>query len=526
MAEGEKSALYKLEPIIKRWPAVTKPEGHVHFRTKLLWTAGILLTYFVLGNIVMWGLSANTVDIFEQFRAILAGQSGSIIHLGIGPIVTGGIILQLFVGAKIINLNLREAEDKAIYQGTQKLLIFLMLFVEGVPQVFGFLEPSDALIGLWGTGWARFAIVMQLAIGGYLIFLMDEVVSKWGIGSGVSLFIVAGIAQAMFTGLFSWLRSVESEPLDPINNPPGGLIPKVIYVVSELSSSELVFGGGFEQIAFVGTNSIVSLFSTLIIFVIVVFAEGSRVELPLSHARVRGARGRYPIRLIYANVLPLIFVQALLANVNLLAILLWSGPLSRLPFVGNSEWVGSFPFLQAGSSFGTSTQAYTGVAYYVSPVNGISDWLLPIISPQSSAYTSTLVAFRAEWQILLHVLVYAVILITGAIIFAIFWVETASMGPKDVAKQIQGSGMQLPGFRRDPRVLERVLERYIPTVTVISGFAIGALSAFADMFGTIGAASGTGLLLAIGILSRLYEQLAKEQMMEMHPMIRGLFGEG
>ena len=85
--------------------------------------------------------------------------------------------------------------------------------------------------------------------------------------------------------------------------------------------------------------------------------------------------------------------------------------------------------------------------------------------------------------------------------------------------------MQLPGFRRDPRVLERVLERYIPTVTVISGVGIGVLAVFADMWGTIGGATGTGLLLAIGILSRLYEQIAKEQVMEMHPMMRGLFGE-
>ena len=521
----QKSALYKLEPIIKKWPAVTKPEGHVHFRTKLLWTVSVLLVYFVMGNIILWGLSNQTVDIFAQFRAILAGQAGSIIHLGIGPIVTGGIILQLFVGAKIINLNLRDPEDKAIYQGTQKILVFTMLFVEGVPQVFGFLEPSAALESMWGTGWARSIIVLQLAVGGYLIFLMDEIISKWGIGSGVSLFIVAGVSQAMFTGLFSWIPAIEDSPTDPFQNPPGGLIPKTVYILTQLSTGELVYQGGFEQIAFVGTNSLVSLFATVIVFVFVVFAEGTRIELPLSHARVRGARGRYPIRLMYANVLPLIFVQALLANVNLLAILLWSGPLSRLPFIGGKEWVGSFPFINAGSALGSATQAYSGVAYYVSPVNGISDWLLPLISPSAASLTTNILSFRTDLQILMHVLVYAIIIITGSIIFAIFWVETASMGPRDVAQQIQSSGMQLPGFRRDPRVLERVLERYIPTVTVISGATLGILSVFADLFGTIGAASGTGLLLTIGILSRLYEQLAKEQMMEMHPMIRGLFGE-
>ena len=98
------------------------------------------------------------------------------------------------------------------------------------------------------------------------------------------------------------------------------------------------------------------------------------------------------------------------------------------------------------------------------------------------------------------------------------------MGPSAVARQIQSSGMQIPGFRRDPRVLRKVLERYIPVVTVIGGMAVGALAGFADMIGTVGNASGTGLLLTVGIIIRLYEDIAKEQAMEMHPVLRGFFG--
>ncbi|HLE97142.1 MAG TPA: preprotein translocase subunit SecY, partial [Candidatus Thermoplasmatota archaeon] len=123
LAEERKSLLYKLEPVIKRWPAVTKPEGHVHFRTKLLWTLTALVIYFFLANITIYGLGPDTLDAFSQFRAILAGANGSLVHLGIGPIVTGSIIMQLFAGAKIINLDLTKDEDKSIYQGTQKVLV-------------------------------------------------------------------------------------------------------------------------------------------------------------------------------------------------------------------------------------------------------------------------------------------------------------------------------------------------------------------------------------------------------------------
>jgi preprotein translocase subunit SecY len=115
-------------------------------------------------------------------------------------------------------------------------------------------------------------------------------------------------------------------------------------------------------------------------------------------------------------------------------------------------------------------------------------------------------------------------MVAGCIVFARFWIETTNMGPEAVAKQIEGSGMQIPGFRRDPRVLRRVLERYIPVVTVISGAAVGGLAAGADMIGTVGNASGTGVLLAVSILIQFYQAMGKEQMMEMHPVLRGFFG--
>ena len=516
MVEERKSLLYKLEPLIKRWPAVTKPEGHVHFRTKLLWSFGCLLAYFVLSNVFIYGLGSDSLDAFASFRAILAGASGSLVHLGIGPIVTASIIMQLFVGAKIIKLDLQKQEDKAIYQGSQKILVIVMIFVESIPQVFGFLEPDGVAVTRFGLGWSRFLIIMQLALGSYVVFLMDEVVSKWGLGSGISLFIVAGVAQSLFTGLISWIPADAGTPLS-IQNPPGGVIPKTFYLLSEYSTAQLIAGGGFEQLL-VGTgqdnNTIAALIASLATFFIVVYAESSRIELPLAHGRVRGARGRYPIRLLYASNIPVILAGALLANVNLIGLLLWSGPLRNMPFLGHNEWVG-------GYQDGTTTPI-TGVAYYFSQVSGLGSWLLPFLSP---AYEGQFL-IRAPWQIILHVLVYAGFMIGGSILFAVFWIETTNMGPEQVAKQIEGSGMQIPGFRRDPRVTAKILERYIPVVTIIGGAAVGALAVFADLIGTLGNASGTGILLAVGILQRLYEQIAKEQAMEMHPVLRGFFGEG
>jgi preprotein translocase subunit SecY len=523
MAEGDedKSMLYKLKPLTDRLPAVTRPEGHVHFRTKMMWLILILVLYFAMTNIMIYGLdTAGGVDLFAQYRAILAGAQFSLMHLGIGPIVTGSIIMQLFTGAKIIKLNLKEEEDKAVYQGTQKLMVIIMIVVEAAPQVYGFMEPSTKFIGnmegFWtghGPGLARSLIVLQLFVGSYLVFLMDEVVSKWGIGSGISLFIAAGVAQQIFTGSINWHPADNSLPIDTQNNPPAGTIPKTIYLFHHMSAGQLS-GGGYEQIFLKQPNPVVALIGTVVIFLFVAYTESSRIELPLAHGTARGARGRYPIKLIYASNIPVILMAALLANVSMFSMLFWSHPsFQNVPILGHNWMLGYYAEGQ--------TRAGGGLAFYLSSINGVGDWLLPMLS---SRYLGATGLDKNRLQIGIHVLVYASVMIFGSVLFAKFWIETTNMGPEAVASQIESSGMQIPGFRRDPRVLKRVLERYIPVVTVISGATVGGLAAGADLIGTVGNASGTGVLLAVGIMIQLYDAIGREQMMEMHPVLRGFFG--
>jgi len=528
MAEGEekKSMLYMLKPITSRLPAVTRPEGHVHFRTKMMWVILILVLYFAMTNVVIYGLDVEQrVDLFAQYRAILAGAQFSLMHLGIGPIVTGSIIMQLFTGAKIIKLNLKDDEDKSVYQSTQKLLVLIMIVVESVPQVYGFMEPSQKFIGMsdgiladHGQSLARVLIVAQLVVGSYLVFLMDEVVSKWGIGSGISLFIAAGVAQAIFTGTINW-HAVDPTAGMSLDNTPAGTIPKTIYIFHHMSAANLS-NGGYERIFLQPPNPMIALIGTIAIFLFVCYTESSRIELPLAHGSARGARGRYPIKLIYASNIPVILMAALLANVSMFSML----------FAGNSAFQ-NVPLLGDNWMLGYYNEGQTapagGLAYYLSSVNGVGDWLLPILSDQ---YLSNLnwpngpLDNKITIQIGLHVIIYVTAMILGSILFAKFWIETTNMGPEAVASQIESSGMQIPGFRRDPRVLKRVLERYIPVVTVISGATVGALAAGADLIGTVGNASGTGVLLAVGIMIQLYDAIGREQMMEMHPVLRGFFG--
>jgi preprotein translocase subunit SecY len=521
---GPKSKLYGLKPITSRMPAVAHPKGHVHFRTKLFWVVGVVLLYFVMTNIYLFGVDqATVINLFSSYRSILASAQGTLMDLGIGPIVTGSIIMQLFTGAKIINLDLTDDEDKGMYQGTQKVVVVAMIFV----QVFGYISPSASLVSSLdgfspgnGTLLANSIIVAQLVFGSYLVFLMDEVVSKWGIGSGISLFIAAGVSQQIVQGTINWLPAATGSV--SLQNPPAGAIPKTIYYLTNLTAAQLA-GGGWQKILFLQPNPLIALFGTAVIFFIVAWTESTRIELPLSHVEARGARGRYPLRLIYASNIPVILMSALLANVSLITILLWTNPtLQNFPLIGHKWWVGGYPTAAQASAHSISTTTpISGVAYYLSVVNGLENWLLPAVNFQTYG---NFIWPHEPWQAMVHVAVYFSVMVFGSIMFARFWIQTTNMGPEAVARQIESSGMQIPGFRREPRVLRRVLERYIPVITVISGAAVGALAAGADLIGTVGQASGTGVLLTVGIIINLYEAMGREQLMEMNPLLRRFLG--
>lgn len=472
--------LDRMEPLLAAMPAVKTPEGHVHFKNKLLWTGAILVLYFALTNIPVWGLDPSSLDFFGYYRALLAGASGSIVHLGIGPIVTASIVLQLLKGADILHIDTSEARGQVMYMGLQKILIFAMIIIEAAPNLIGGFMRPDPTIAAAFFGNNLFAvsliIFIQICIGGLLVFLMDEVVTKWGIGSGVGLFIIAGISQAIINGLINWV---------PVNDPyPVGFFPRLISIGIEGANFLTYFG-----------RDLLAFITTIGIFLIIVYVESTRIEIPLAHAQVRGARARFPVKLIYASVLPMILVRVLQANIQMLGLFLSNIGITVLgTFQGNTP--------------------VSGLMWYLAPVNGPSDWMWWVTD-----------LGHTPLEVMTRIGIDALIMIVGGAVFAIFWIKTAGLDSKDVARQIQLSGMSIPGYRRNPQVLEKYLDRYIPRVTVIGGVFIGVLSVVANLFGVIGSVSGTGLLLTVSITYRLYEEIASQQIMEMYPFMRTFFGK-
>jgi preprotein translocase subunit SecY len=465
--------------ILNNLPEVEGPsQKFLSFKEKLKWTLVVLIIFFVLGIMPLFGLGENQLERFEFFSVILGAQFGSIISLGIGPIVTGSIVLQLLNGSGILKLDLTKPEGKKTFQGLQKLMsIFFIIFEAAVFVLMGGLAPESRFIEMGVYTQFQLILIFQLFLGGIMILFMDEVVSKWGFGSGIGLFIAAGVSKGIFVQAFNWLPGL-------------GGIEGITYSAGAVPALFQSLAAGDPVTA---ALKAATLIFTVLVFMMVVYAQAMKVEIPLSFGMVRGHGVRWPLSFFYTSVIPVILVSALIANFQLLG-----------HFLANK----GIPLLGAFNSLG---QPVSGFVYWVRPIN-----LVSTIIQQNTIF----VGFTPYLQSLFYIL----FLMVGAMIFSMFWVQTAGMDARSQARQMMSSGLQIPGFRRDERVLERLLNRYIWPLTIMGGLAVGFLAGFADITGTL--SSGTGVLLAVMIVYRLYEEISRQHMMDMNPMMRRFMGGG
>jgi preprotein translocase subunit SecY len=444
-------------------PEIEPPkQKRLSFNEKLKWSLIVLALFFVLGMIPLYGIGHNALEMFENLSIILGAQFGSIISLGIGPIVTASIVLQLLQGSGILKIDMNSQEGKQYFQSLQKIGSIIFIIFEAIVYVItGGLAPA--------AGFSPWVLIVQLCIGGFVIMMMDEIISKWGFGSGISLFIAAGVSKTLALRLFSWLPGANLE-----------------FLTDSYASGALV--ALFEALRRSDPSTaglmIVSVLSTVLVFVVSVYVQSMKIEIPLSFGRIRGHGVRWPLSFLYTSNIPVILVAALLANMQLWARLLQSA---------------GFPLL---GTFSASGVAESGFVAWISSPN-----ILGLLV--KGGLTSTH---------MLQGLAYMGLMIVGAVLFSYFWMKTSGLDARSQAERIMSSGLQVPGFRKDKRVLERLLNRYILPLTVMGAIAVGFLAAMADLTGAL--SRGTGILLTVMIVYKLYEDITKQHLMDMNPMMR------
>ncbi|MDE1761702.1 MAG: hypothetical protein KGH59_02050 [Candidatus Micrarchaeota archaeon] len=476
-----------LDSITGAIPGIRKPLQPLTTRDKLKWTGIIMGVYFLLFSIPAFGSNATALNqpAVQLANIIFAARVGSLITVGITPIVLSSIVLQLLQGAGFLKIDMQDPEQKAKMQGVQKLAAIVIALIEAVIFV------KIGYVPLAASSFASL-VTLQLAIGAIAIIYLDESMAKYGITSGLNLFIAGGVAYSIVAGT---ITIIFPEAIAAIQAGTTAAIPNAI----------LAFG---------------PLFFAAIVFLISIYAYDIKVELPIAFSQLRGVGGRFPIPLLYTSVLPVI-----LATSFILSMSVWARALAG---VGGSL-ANTAKFIALFQSVNGQPTLSGGILYLISPI-----FPSPYASPYGiggySAYFSYLATHTTqlfiptggfvlvpEW---IHIIFYTIVLVLLCIVFGKFWIEMTGQSPKNVASQLQDVGMQIPGFRRDPRIIENVLNKYIPTVAVLGSGFVGLLAALATLTGAVG--TGVGILLTVGIMYMVYQQLERENALASMPGVEKL----
>merc|ERR1719460_657499 len=386
-------------------------------------------------------------------------------ELGISPIVTSGMIMQLLAGTKVIDVDQRVKEDKMLFEGAQKLFGMVITVGQAIVYVLTGMygDPSDL-----GAGNA-ILIIMQLFVAGLIVLLLDELLQKgYGLGSGISLFIATNICETIVWKAFSPAT---------VNTGRGTEFEGAVIALFHLLATRQDKVRALRE-AFYRQNlpNLMNLFATIFIFGVVIYFQGFRVDLPIKSARYRGQYSSYPIKLFYTSNIPIILQSALVSNLYMISQML------SVKFAGNF-----FVNLLGVWSDAGGGRAYPvgGIAYYISPPNSFTD----------------------IWDDPIHALFYVLFVVISCALFSKTWIDVSGSSARDVAKQLREQQMVMKGHRETSLV--GVLNRYIPTAAAFGGACIGALTIIADFLGAIG--SGTGILLAVTIIYQYFEIVYKEK---------------
>jgi preprotein translocase SecY subunit len=468
---GFLESMERVEPYVFQIEAPTRKVG---FTTRLVWTGLVLLFYLLMGYIPLYGIAREQgADPWATMRIIIGGQQGSLLHLGIGPIVTGSLLVQLLAGSGLIRFDSGSEYDRRMLQVATKLFTIILILFSAASTVFsGALIITDLK--------ARVIAMMQLSLASILLLFMDEILQKgWGLGSGISLFILAGVAKEI------WL-----ECLNPLIPAPDGYMWGVL-----LSFFQRVFtlNNPFNDFFYRGGPAVPTLFQfllTVLFILILIYLESVSISVPISHGRFRGFARGFPIKLLYVSNIPVILTAAIFSNIIIIATFLSNTQLAETPLgdiIGRVQLVNN------------TYVPTSGLAWLVSAPRGIT---------------------RAAEEPL-HAIGYIAILTLFSLGLSMVWLSVSGMDARSLATQLVDSDIFLRGFRSTPSVIESRISPYINTVAFIGGMLIGFVAGVGDVLGVLG--GGMGVLLAVDIVQQYY-QLIIQETLETYPGIAKFLG--
>ncbi|KAJ5074569.1 protein transport protein sec61 subunit alpha isoform 1 [Anaeramoeba ignava] len=456
-----------ITPLLVIVPEVQKPIKKIQFTEKLWWSFGALVAYLIASQVPLFGIIiSNSSDPFYHMRVIMASNKFTLMELGISPIVTSSLVMQLLAGTGLISVDQSIKSEKAKFEAAQKLFGLIITLFQAIAYVSSGMYGSYSELGFFISAF----IVIQLSFSGLLVLLVDELLQKeYGLGSGTSLFITTNICETIIwkslsPSTFNSGRGTEFE---------GALIALFHLLITRDNKTRALKEAFYRK----NLPNITNLLATVIIFLVVIYFQSFRVELPLSSPQTRGSYGTYPIKLFYTSNMPIILQSALVTNLFFVSQLFYKKFPGNVFFQLLGKW-------QEMPNSGQSV-AVGGLSYYLSPP-------------------------RTLWEFItdpLHIIIYIAFVLGSSAIFSKFWIVISNTTANDVMKQLKDENLTIKDYR--DRTAKSVLNRYIPIAASFGGLAIGLLTLLADFLGAIG--SGTGILLAVTMIYQYFETFVKEQ---------------
>lgn len=312
-------------------------------------------------------------------------------------------------------------------------------------------------------------LIVQLVAAALIVILLDELLTKgYGLGSAISLFIATNICESIIWKAFSPTT---------VNTGRGPEFEGAVVALFHLLFTWNDKGRALRE-AFWRDRlpNIMNLVATVIVFSVVIYLQGFRLEIPIKSNKFRGQRMSYPVKLFYTSNMPIMLESALTSNVFILSQML----ANRFPenflvkLLGVWEPLDESPQLVATS----------GIAYFISPPRTLH---AAIIDP-------------------IHTAIYILFVTSACALFSKTWIEVSGSGPRDIAKNFKDQQLVMAGHREGSMYKE--LKRVIPTAAAFGGAMLGLLSVAADLMGALG--SGTGILMAVTIIYGYFEMFVKE----------------
>jgi preprotein translocase subunit SecY len=260
-------------------------------------------------------------------------------------------------------------------------------------------------------------------------------------------------------------------------NLPIGFFPTLYSVVTS--------GGNVYDLVVNTTKpfqpDLIGLIATVALIAITLWLSSINVNIPITSQKLRGIKRTVPLNFLYVSSIPVIFVSVLGGDLQLFA-----GLTSMMSPSANS----ALQIIETLFLFPPGNLPHSVYAVVVDPLGAVA---------------------------------YAIVFVGLSLLFGMLWVEVSGLDPGTQARNMIQAGLEVPGVRSNPKVLEAMLAKYIYPLTIFSSLIVGVLTVVATLLGAYG--SGVGILLATTIAMQYYKLIAYERTLDMYPLLRKLVGE-